>query len=99
MAINVVLQTENGKVLRQVVDTSKGLNRILPIDNPSFLLLQFVDPYGDTIFNERQTRHLVEELKTVIESAANPEERALLEQVKDLAEQIDTHLYLRFVGD
>jgi|SRR5580704_12005821 hypothetical protein len=99
MAINVVLQTENGKIRRRVIDTSKGLNWILPIDNPSFPLLQFVDPYGDTIFNEKQTRHLIEELKTVIATAANPEERALLEQVKDLAEQIDTHLYLWFVGD
>ncbi|HKN75810.1 MAG TPA: hypothetical protein VJW94_11580 [Candidatus Acidoferrum sp.] len=99
MAINVVLQTENGRILRQVIDTSRGLNWILPIDNPDFPLLQFVDPYGDTIFNERQTRRLVEELKAVIETAEKPEEKALLKQVKDLAEEIDTHLYVRFIGD
>jgi len=99
MAINVVLETENGEILRQVVDTSVGLNRILPIDNPSFPLLQFVDPYGDTIFNEKQTRQLVGELNAVIETIADPEERALLKQVKELAEEIDTHQYMRFVGD
>jgi hypothetical protein len=64
--------------------------------------LQFIDPYGDTLFNVRQFPGLIEELRSLSPLAHTPEERHLLQAVLQLvqkAQESGPHLYIRFFGD
>lgn len=55
MGLSIVLETESGEELERVDDPSNILHRLLPrSDNGSYLLLRFIDWYGDTVFNQLQ---------------------------------------------
>ena len=54
MPIKVVLQDIRGCAIDQVLDPNCLLQRIWPIEDGSFPLLQYIDPYGNTIFNQVQ---------------------------------------------
>lgn len=101
MPINVVLQQEGGKVLEQVIDFRADLATVWPIDNPSFPLLQYIDPYGNTFFNGRQMPQVIRELNSLIGNTSNDSCVLLLRQVEQLAERCrdNPHEYLRFEGD
>lgn len=102
MPIKVVLQNIYGtERLNSVVDPYGGLNKCLPIEDPSFPLLQYVDPYGDAVFNPRQMPQLLRELDLLIARCSDEESKMLLEKVRELAVKCQNarHLYLRFVGD
>jgi hypothetical protein len=100
--ISVILQNLNGDDRKgQVVDGYGGLNKCLPIANAAFPLLQYVDPYGNAIFNKGQMPQLLKELELLIGSTSSDEEKILLESVRQLARRCweTEHLYLRFCGD
>jgi hypothetical protein len=102
MPIKVILQNIDGsRRLRSVVDSEGGLNRCLPVGDDSFPLLQYVDPYGDTVFNPRQMAQVLIELELLINRCTDGQLRTLLEHVRELAEECQAapHLYLRFNGD
>jgi hypothetical protein len=63
--------------------------------------LRFVDPYGDTVFNQKQIPVLVEELQRVRPQLAEPGTVNHLDQVVALAKKSirEVHTYLRFYGD
>lgn len=98
----MILQNIDGTSrVDSVGDAEGGLNRCLPIDDPSFQLLQYVDPYGNAVFNPNQMPELIEELERLMSSPANQKYRELLEKVRSLAIRCQgaRHLYLRFRGD
>ncbi len=102
MGIDVALETETGEILEQVFDPKNMLARVLPsYDDRSFYCLRFIDPYGDTVFNQLQIESLLAELKRVRETVQNQEQRALLVQIESLANRckVEPHLYLKFYGD
>ncbi len=102
MPIWVVLQNIGGTSrLDSAGDAEGGLNRCLPIDDSSFPLLQYIDPYGNTFFNPNQMPELIEELERLMSSPSNQASRELLEKVRSLAIRCQgaRHLYLRFVGN
>ncbi|SRR5258708_1049795 len=102
MPIKVVLQNIDGtRRLNTVVDGEGGLNKCLPIDDPSFPLLQYVNPYGDAVFNPKQMQQLLEELQLLVNQSSEEYSKRLLERVQVLARECQgaNHLYLRFVGD
>jgi hypothetical protein len=100
-AISVTLQTIDGKKLRSVTRTSGILDRVLPIGDPRFPVLRYIDPYGNTIFNGEQMYPLVEELDRLAEEFSTVEENDLLSQVRELAVYCrdHPHIFLRFIGD
>lgn len=100
MPIKVILQNIDGtRRIGSVVDPDGGLNRCLPLGDQSFPLLQFVDPYGNAVFNHLQMPQLLEELRMLSSRCSDQESQSLLERVRELAEQCTHSLYLRFAGD
>ncbi len=101
MGIKVALQTIHGKDLGLVSKTWGMLDRVLPIGNPRFPMLRYIDPYGNTIFNGDQMYPLLEELDRLAAEVSNEDGKALLAQIRELAIHCrdHPHEFLRFIGD
>jgi hypothetical protein len=98
MAIDVEWQDENGRQL--AVYTGPPLDERLSGQAPEgSACLRFIDPYGDTTFNDAQVAALEEELKSVCETTgeAAAQARSLLEFVAQFRDRL--HRYLKFIGD
>ena len=55
MLLKVIRQTMNGKRLEEAVPELATLNRVFPtVEDASFPMLRFIDPFGDTIFSSHQ---------------------------------------------
>ena len=100
MPIKVALQAIDGKKREEVLGGGI-LDRILPMDDPRFAMLRYVDPYSNTIFNGLQMYPLIEELDRLVEGVSDIEEKNILSEVRKLAVYCRDHpqWYLRFTGD
>lgn len=76
-------------------------NETSPIKLEDAVCLQFIDPYGDTTFNQLQIPKLVEELGALRPNCDTDEERQELESIIGFIGRAkgDTHTYIRFYGD
>jgi hypothetical protein len=102
MPLTIQLTDERGKMMKQVLDRSWFLNGgVLPLDDKSYSLLRYINPYGNTVFNQLQMRDFLNEWQRLRAAARVPEEIALMDGVENLARecQAEPHLYLKFVGD
>jgi len=101
MGIDVLLQTVNGTKRDEVLDPDYTLAKLLPIGDAAFPLLQYVDPYGDSIYNRQQMDQIVQELDVLLCRPLTHEEEQLLLRVRGLAIicKGSPHLFLRFCGD
>jgi hypothetical protein len=62
--------------------------------------VRFIDPYGDTVFNQLQLPVLISELEQMVRSSASEElRRRVMSVVSFLAGSKGVHQYVRFVGD
>lgn len=102
MGLDIYLQDEDGEELDHVGDPANILHKLLPYDdNGPTKCLQFIDWYGDTIFNRIQMPHLIEEFTVLLKRVAGTEEKTLLARIIEMAQRCrdDVHLYLKFYGD
>lgn len=103
MGIDVLLIDERGNREAEVFDLLNCLGRLLPAvpNYETTHCLQYVDPYGDTIFNTLQIERFLAEWRLVEELATNPDEKTQLANIKALALRCgdSAHLYLKFLGD
>jgi len=101
MPVKVFLQDVKGKKIDQVIDRYADLDRLWPVGDKSFPLLQYIEPYGSTIFNTRQMEQVLLELDLMASRTTGGEDSALLGRIRALAVQCrdHPHLYLRFLGD
>jgi hypothetical protein len=101
MAIKVILETIHGGSLDEVLDPYGDLLALWPIDDRSFSLLQFIDPYGNAIFNGKQMPQVLQELELLNDRCSRDEQKVMLERIKKLATRCreNPHQYLRFAGD
>ena len=101
MSIKAVLQTVDGKRGEEVIDPNYALARIWPVEDSEFPLLQYIDPYGDTIFNRQQMEQVIKELDTLAANASTDEQKEILQRMHALAMRCKErpHWFLRFVGD
>lgn len=101
MGINVRRETEDGETLDTVLDPRSLFERLLPLEHGAGACLRFIDPYGDTTFNQKQIPILVEELKTAIDRAADNEAKVHGRRVLALIEKAEQepHVYIKFIGD
>ena len=101
MGIKIILQTVDGKREDEVVDSDYSLAKVWPVEDPSFSLLQYIDPYGNAIFNRQQMRELQKELEILITRASTDEQKDVIRRIVALATkcQQHPHLFLRFRGD
>lgn len=94
--VTVEWQDEEGTVLCRYDGPALTL-QILESLPPESFCLRFIDPYGDTTFNQLQIGVLVEELSVWANTDPAPAIRHLL-QFATLT-QGETHTYLKFIGD
>ena len=101
MPIKVALQNIDGKKYREVAPAMGALNELLPIDDPRYPMLRYVDPYGNTIFNGLQMYPLLEELKKLAEECPTDPGKEIIGQICELAIHCrdHPHTFVRFIGD
>ena len=91
MAIDVYLRTLDGKKKELLEDPDGSLNRLWPIGDRLFPLLQYIDPYGTTVFGATQASQVQKELKALIERTTNDRDRNLLICALSFAERLGQH--------
>ncbi len=94
MTWSVRLQDERGK---PVVPQDAAIEFSLIPTDTDFLLLHYIDPYGDTVFNRVQMDDFLTDWNRL-----RPEgKREQWAMVRDMAVRCrdEAHLYLRFIGD
>jgi len=66
-----------------------------------FELLDYVDPYGETVFNQMQIETVLQELRRLRPYARRPIDLRTYYRLIGLAESVNTgvHTYLVFIGD
>lgn len=87
--------------MRVLEDRENLLARLLPpADDSSFCCLRFIDPYQDTVFNQRQLQVLLTEFARMAQPK-NDKEQHLIDDLRTLAlaGAAEPHLYLKFYGD
>lgn len=101
MPLKVVLQTIDGKRLVEAVPPNAILNRLLPFGDSSFPMLQFVDPYGDTLFNGAQMQGFLPEWNRLTQRVTDKQESEFFQTVCSMAGRCkkEPHILLRFIGD
>lgn len=92
MGWTVILEDENNQVLSK-------LSEELIIENSDFtgfVLLKYLDPYGDTIFNRLQIDDLIHDLE-ILSNTSNLNFDELIALTKKCIEM--QHTYVVFYGD
>ena len=98
----VIWQDENGKELGRLDDPGFPRDLLPPDDgSPTSACLRFIDPYGDTVFNQLQLGQLLTELEglrpTITDLRARHGLDQLLAFLRPCAGQM--HTYIKIVGD
>jgi hypothetical protein len=103
MGIDVAWVNERLEPEQQVFDPRQCLTRLASSSWPksNTLCLRFIDPWGDTTFNQAQIRVLIAELRDSFEHEVDVEVKEHLGKVIRLVERaIDqVHTYVQFLGD
>jgi len=102
MGIDVRVETESGEVQDEVLDDLNLTEKLLPDrEDGTSPCLRFVDPFGDTVFNQIQIPHVVTELEKRLRGVPKAELKthceAILRAVKAAAGE--EHTYVRFSGE
>ena len=81
MGIDVVMQNEDGEPEERFLDQEYNLATALRLPGlDSRVCLRFIDPYGDTVFNQLQIPHLLAELEALRERLTDDTVRLLAVQ-------------------
>ena len=102
MGIDVRWENESGELLAELSDPGHLVRRFLPpFDASEFACLRFVDPAGDTVFNQAQIVEVVHELERLSAKHRDPRVEAHLNAVLEFVRQAvgKTHTYIKFFGD
>ena len=102
MGIDLHWENERGEQLAELGDRDFLVARFLPpFDAPDFPCLRFVDPAGDTVFNQAQITQLVLELERLSAQKHAPKVERHLQAVLKFVRQAvgKTHTYIKFYGD
>jgi hypothetical protein len=102
MGINVQVETENGLMLEQYLDPEGAVVRLVssaPIESST--CLRFVDPYGNTTFNQLQLPELIREVEAIANDSKDPDSRKIAVEILRLAKSAASrvHTYIKFIGD
>ncbi len=103
MPMSAQLVSERGEVIEEVFDEESRLTPLIELvpEYESTHCIQYINPYGDTIFNIMQLSRFLEEWKMVEAQAVTEEEKQLASAVQRLAvlAEEENHMYIKFVGD
>jgi hypothetical protein len=102
MGIDTRHEDEHRGELARVPDPKSVFSGLLRSANlANTVCVQFIDPYGDAVFNQHQLPVLIDELQGLLSVAVNRETREHLASVVQLVEAAkgQVHTYVRFLGD
>ena len=102
MGIDLKWETENGRLIDVIPDPQMCISHlVLKTDVTGTTCLRFIDPYGDTTFNQLQIPILIDELQSILRTVQDNQIRDHLRRVIELAEKSrgEIHTYLKFYGD
>lgn len=102
MGIDAYIESESGDQIKQCLDSENRLSELLPDPNDgSSYCLKFIDPYGDTVFNQVQIPILIRELTNAINHVKILEAKAFGEKLLQLVREAEgqVHTYVKFYGD
>ena len=92
--IKLVLIDENGKLLK---DSELNIVSIVKDGKLSENgQLKFIDPYGNTIFNQLQSKSLIDEVKGLLHSDQKP---LIKKIISFMLSNTEPHTYFAFIGD
>ena len=95
--IGLQRETEEGEV-EAIFSEGKSIDlRLLNNQLEKTSCLRFIDPYGDTVFNQLQIPLLIEEIQHVAANVSEPFD--ITEMVEFLEDSINLHTHVRFIGD
>src|SRR5688572_17636075 len=100
MPITVQCEDENGEHLGQIwSDPSSTRALANPLEDSS--CLQYIDPFGDTVFNHLQVPQLLHELRGHSMSRRDAQLSKVIDALIYFLEHAPPgpHIYARFVGD
>src|SRR3546814_3871568 len=102
MGIDVHWRDERGETLAIVEDAGMLLSRLSNFfsGQSASVCLRFIDPFGDTCFNQHQIPVLLSELRQALASVSDTQTVEHLQRVVGLLEGAGhMHTYVWFVGD
>lgn len=105
--ITVVVQDEQGNNVTDPLSVPTGVlvntstQPRVPCDRTVFRCLCFVDPYGDTTFNQLQFEPLLEDIRRLRALQRSDAENAAILQIEKLVTQYQNTpgMYIKFIGD
>jgi len=96
------LEDDRGLSIDAVEDTSGVVDDlIVPMSRQRNGQLQYIDPYGTTVFNCVQADALMSEIEDARKIAKSPAAGTLITSIERLARRCcdESHLFLKFYGD
>lgn len=105
MTLTIRLEDEQGQQVDVVFDRRGVLynliSRTAGLDTNRLRLVDYIDLYGNTVFNILQMKQLDDELEALGNTIQNPEEERLLSDVRVLVARCQNghHLYTKNYGD
>lgn len=102
---DITLETEGGEFIASPnINIREFLAALDKWSTKEFLLrthcLQFIDEWGDTIFNRLQKPALIDELCSVVDNSGSAEAREFFEPlITFLSVNDGPHAYVKFYGD
>jgi hypothetical protein len=102
MGVDLRWENEDGRSIEEILDPEMCISHfLLKTDLTGTTCLRFIDPYGDTAFNQRQIPTVIEELKSALPKVSENRVKDHLRRVIELAEKSrgEIHTYLKFYGD
>jgi hypothetical protein len=103
MPIKVALQAIDNKKLEQIIPNAleTEINDWLPFGDAAYPMLQYIDEYGNTIFNGLQMRGFLVEWDRLTQTLTDSNQRTIALDIRRLAEKCQSkpQTYLRFIGD
>ena len=97
MSWTIILENEKGETI-QMLPESFDYEELQKLILPKFKLLQYLDPYGDTTFNNLQIEHLILDLNLLKYIS---QQKDAIDKIILLAKKCRTevHTYIKFYGD
>ena len=98
--IDIARQDEGGTELARYMDPGI-VSELLTVADPDGRCLAFIDPYGDTTFNQLQLPVLLAEIRAVRNRLPDGELRARADNLMLFLQLAlgEVHTYIKFIGD
>ena len=99
MAWTIVMENEKKELIASIKAEFHSEIIFDKNKNSTFKLLKYLNPYGDTTFNNLQIRDLINDLEIL--KIKEPNDSILIDEIIKLANSLENepHMYLTFYGD